>query len=89
MRPGLLRTAAVTGIREIGEVAALSVSQALALFGKRGPFLRSMAQGIDGSRVEEGSRERRIIQQADFNEDVIEGTAIRGAIEALAEHGGF
>jgi DNA polymerase-4 len=47
-----------------------------------------MAQGIDGSPVER-SGERRITRQADFGEDVIEDTAIRGAIEALAEHGGL
>jgi DNA polymerase-4 len=87
--PKLLRTAEVTGIREIGEIASLSESAALALFGKRGPLLRSMAQGIDGSPVEERGGERRITQQADFSEDVIEDTAIRGAIEALAEHGGL
>jgi DNA polymerase-4 len=89
MGPGLLRTAAVTGMREIGEIAALTVPEALAIFGKRGPLLRSMAQGIDGSRVEEGNGERRITQQADFDEDVIDETAIRGAIEALAGHGGL
>ena len=89
MGPGLLRTAAVTGMREIGEIAALSVTQALALFGKRGPLLRDMAQGIDGTRVEEGSGERRIIQQADFEQDVIDDTAVKGAIEALAEYGGL
>ncbi|MDR0472380.1 MAG: DNA polymerase [Treponema sp.] len=89
MGPGLLRTAEITGIREIGEVAALSVTEAQAIFGKQGPLLRSMAQGIDGSRVEEQSGERRITQQADFDEDVVDETAIRGAIEALAENGGL
>ena len=89
MGPGLLRTVAVTGIREIGEVAALSAGEALALFGKQGPVLRSMAQGIDGSRVEEQSSEKRITGQADFDEDIVDETAIRGAIEALAENGGL
>jgi DNA polymerase-4 len=89
MGPGLLRTAAVTGIREIGEIAALPEGAVLSLFGKRGPVLRSMALGIDGSRVEGSSGERRITKQADFAEDVIEETAVLGAIEALAEHGGF
>jgi DNA polymerase-4 len=89
MGPSLLRTAAVTGITEIGEIAALSESASLALFGKRGPLLRSMALGIDGSRVEGNGGEKRITRQADFAEDVIEETAIMGAIEALAENGGF
>jgi DNA polymerase-4 len=89
MGPGLLRTAAVTGIREIGEIAALSESAALALFGRKGPLLRNFAKGIDGSRVDGRGDEKRITQQADFSEDVIEETAILGAIEALAESGGF
>jgi len=89
MGPGLLRTAEITDMREIGEVAALSPMEALALFGRQGPLLRSMAQGIDESKVEERKGERLIIQQADFNEDVIEETAIRGAIEALAENVGL
>jgi len=89
MGPKLLRTADITGIREIGEVAALSVSEALSIFGKQGTLLRSMAQGIDGSRVEERSGERRIIRQADFDEDVIDETAIRGALEVLSESTGL
>ena len=89
MGPALLRTAAVTGIREIGEVAALSANEAFALFGKQGLLLRSMAQGIDNSRVEEQREERRITQQANFNEDMIDEIAILGAIEVLAEHGGL
>jgi DNA polymerase-4 len=89
MGPALLRTAAATGIREIGEIAALSGGEALALFGKRGPQLRDLALGIDGSPVSGKGGERRISHQADFAEDVLEETVIQGAIEALAETGGF
>jgi len=85
----LLRTAAIVGIREIGEIAALTVTQALALFGKQGHLLRSMAQGIDGSGIERRNGNRRITRQADFESDVIDDTVVRGAIEALAEHGGL
>ncbi len=85
----LLRTASVTGMREIGDIAALSVSEAAALFGKQGHLLRNMALGIDERLVEEKGTERRIIQQADFDRDVIDETAIRGAIETLCEHGGL
>jgi DNA polymerase-4 len=85
----LLRTAAIVGMREIGEIAALSVMEAVALFGKRGALLRTIAQGIDGSCVVERNADRRIIQQADFEQDVIDETVIRGAIESLAEHGGL
>jgi DNA polymerase-4 len=80
MGPGLLRAAEITGIREIGEAAALSVSEAHAIFGKQGPLLRSMAQGIDGSCVEERDGERQIAQQADFDEDIVDETAIRGLL---------
>jgi DNA polymerase-4 len=89
MGPSLLKAAAVTGIREIGEVAALSTTEVLSIFGKKGLLLRNMALGIDDSLVEDRSRKKRITQQADFDEDVIEGTAIRGAIESLAGHGGL
>ena len=89
MGPKLLRIAAITGIREIGELAALSINEALSIFGKQGPLLRNMAYGIDGSCVEEKSGERKITQQADFNEDVEEIAAIRGALETLAENGGL
>ena len=89
MGPGLLRVAAITGIREIGEIAALSASEVLSIFGKRGTLLRSMAQGIDGSRVEQRRGEKRITQQADFNEDTVDEMAIFGALEAIAEHGGL
>jgi DNA polymerase-4 len=85
----LLKTAAVTGIREIGEIAALSQAQALSLFGKHGVMLRNMALGIDSSPVADRSQKYSITQQADFNEDVIDGTVIMGAIEVLAEHGGL
>jgi DNA polymerase-4 len=89
MGPNLLRTARITGIREIGEVASLSVNEAISIFGKNGTLLRSMAQGIDGTRVEENRGERHITQQADFEEDVIEEIVIKGAVESLVEHGGF
>jgi DNA polymerase-4 len=85
----LLRTAAITGIKEIGEVAALSVQEAISIFGKQGLLLRNMAQGVDNSRVEERNGKRRITQQADFNEDIVDLITIRGTIQALAEHGGL
>jgi DNA polymerase-4 len=89
MGPSLLKTAAATGISVIGEMAALSTAEALSLFGKKGPLLRDMALGVDNALVEGGSGKKTIIQQADFNEDVIEETLIRKALESLAEHGGL
>jgi DNA polymerase-4 len=46
---GLLRTAAATGLREIGELAALTDGEALSLFRKYGRRLRDTARGIDDS----------------------------------------
>ena len=94
MGPKLLRIAAITGIREIGELASLPVNEAVSIFGKLGTLLRNMAQGIDGSRVEGTGAsmhggERKITRQADFNEDTADIIAIRGALETLAEHGGL
>ncbi|MCL2801636.1 MAG: DNA polymerase [Treponema sp.] len=85
----LQKTAAVVGIREIGEIANLSAGEALSLFGKNGGALREMALGIDNSPVIDRSGKQKITQQADFNEDVIDEIAIRGAIEGLAGFGGF
>jgi DNA polymerase-4 len=92
MGPSLLRTAGAAGLREIGELAGLSEGEALSLFGRRGPLLRSMAAGIDDSRVEgpEGAcGSRRITRQAEFAEDALDEGAILGAVKALAEQGGF
>jgi DNA polymerase-4 len=89
MGPGLLRTATATGLREIGEIAALTEGEARTLFGKRGPLLRRMALGLDDSPVEGKGGERRITRQADFSEDVLDETILLGAIEALAEQGGL
>ena len=89
MGPRLTRMAAITGFREIGEIAALSDSEALALFGKQGVVLRDNALGIDNSPVGGGIQQRRIWRKADFPEDVIEMETIRGTIASLVEHGGL
>ena len=89
MGPNLLRIASAVGMREIGDIAELSASEAVSLFGKQGPLLRNMARGIDGSRVLERGKERKINRQLVFSETVIEDAIIRGALEALAENGGL
>ena len=85
----LLQTALVTGFREIGELSLLSPAEAIALFGNKGPLLRDMSLGIDSSGVEQRRGTKTIRAQADFEEDTIEETAIRGAMESLAENVGF
>jgi len=89
MGPLLMRTAAVAGFREIGEIAALSKGEAVSLFGKRGLLLRDFALGIDDSPVENGAGKRRIKRRADFPEDVLDEEIIRGALASLLENGGL
>ncbi|MCL2128581.1 MAG: hypothetical protein FWH38_10035, partial [Treponema sp.] len=89
MGPQLMRTATVTGFREIGEIAALGDCEALSLFGKKGLLLRDAALGIDYSPVEGGIGKRRILRRADFPEDVIDDGIIRMAIGTLVESAGL
>jgi DNA polymerase-4 len=88
MGPSLMRTVAVTGFTEIGEIAALNNGEAAALFGKQGIVLRDSALGIDNSPVA-GIGQRRIEKKAEFSEDLIDEETIRAAIAALAECGGL
>ncbi|MCL2834990.1 MAG: DNA polymerase, partial [Treponema sp.] len=86
--PSLARTVQVTGFRNVGELAGLSDGEAAALFGKKGILLRDAARGIDNAPVSQAAS-RTIAKQADFAEDVIDGTIIRGALAALTEDGGL
>jgi DNA polymerase-4 len=85
----LLRTMAVTGFREVGELAGLTDGEALALFGKRGRLLRDTARGIDDNPVYSGNKERNIEKRLDFEQDVIDFEVIRGGLEYLAENAGL
>ena len=86
--PSLIKTIEVTGFREAGELAALTDGEAAALFGKKGTLLRDAARGIDNAPVLTG-RDRAIEKQADFAEDVIDETIIRGALAALTDDAGL
>ena len=87
--PSLLKTIRVTGFREAGELAALTDGEAASLFGKKGILLRNAARGIDNTAVTMGTGARVIERKADFVEDVIDETIIRGALAALVENGGL
>jgi len=87
--PSLLKTIRVTGFREAGELAALTDGEAASLFGKKGILLRDAARGIDNTAVTMGTGARAIERKADFAEDVIDDTIIRGALAALVENGGL
>jgi len=84
----LMKTIRVTGFREAGELAALSDSEALSLFGKKGILLRDSALGIDDSPVSAPAN-RVIESKADFSQDVIDETVIRGAIASICENAGL
>ena len=84
----LQRILTATGFRDIGEIAALSDTEALSLFGKEGLVLRNNALGIDTAPVE-GGRNKTIWRRADFPEDLIEYDRIRAALSSLVSYGGF
>ena len=84
----LIKTIRVTGFSEVGELAALSDSEAISLFGKNGILLRERARGVDDSPVA-ADENRTIESRADFSQDVIDDTVIRGTIASLAEHAGL
>jgi DNA polymerase-4 len=84
----LMKTIRVTGFREAGELAALSDSEASALFGKKGILLRDAALGIDDSPVTRNEG-RRIERRVDFAEDVLDDDIICGAIASISGHGGL
>ncbi|MCL2442417.1 MAG: DNA polymerase [Treponema sp.] len=84
----LMKTIRVTGFHEVGELAALSDSEAISLFGKKGLILRDSALGIDNSPVTP-NKNRTIESRADFSEDIIDELTIRGVLTSLAEHTGL
>ena len=87
--PSLMKTIRVTGFSQIGELARLSDSAALSLFGKKGVLLRDSAKGIDNSPVGNGARNRTIESRADFSDDLSDDMIMRGALASLAEHSGL
>jgi DNA polymerase-4 len=89
MGPSILRTIAVTGFREAGELAVLSDGEAVALFGKRGLLLRDAARGLDASPVYAANGAGYIEKRLDFERDVIDFEVIRGSLGYLAEYAGW
>lgn len=88
--PALSRVLSVTGIHEIGQLAALSDFEAVALFGKRGLALRDAALGIDPTPVAPGGLAERVIRRrVDFESDQLDAPAIRAALVAVTEDAGL
>jgi DNA polymerase IV len=90
MGPSIARLLSVTGIREIGELAALSDEEALSLFGRRGLELRDAALGLDESPVAAGGLSERLVRRGlEFAEDILEAPLVRAALIALVEDAGL
>jgi DNA polymerase-4 len=88
--PALSHLLSVAGIHEIGQLAALSDFEAVALFGKRGLALRDAALGIDPTPVAPGCLGERVIRRrVDFAADQLDARAIRAALVATTEDAGL
>jgi DNA polymerase-4 len=88
--PSIARVLSVTGLREIGQLAALSDEEALSLFGRRGLSLRDAALGLDESPVAPGGLAERVVsRRLEFAEDMLEAPLIRGALISLVEDAGL
>ncbi len=78
------------GIREIGELAALSDNEVLGLLGRQGPALRDGARGIDGSPVQDGQLSARVIEhRIRFDSDVLDSDVLDAVLTILVERCGF
>lgn len=88
--PAISRVLSVAGIVQIGELAALSDTEALALFGGRGPALRDAALGLDSTSVAPGGLGERSVDRAvDFEADETDGQRIRAALVSAVEDAGL
>ncbi len=84
------RALSVVGLFSIGEIAALSDSEALAFLGKRGLALRDAARGVDAAPVVQGRLAERVIRRRlEFAGDVLDASVIRGGLVAAAEDAGL
>jgi DNA polymerase-4 len=84
--PSIARLLSVTGLREIGQLAALSDEEALSIFGRRGLELRDAALGLDDSPVAPGGLDERVVsRRLEFEEDMLEASLVRAALISLVE----
>ena len=84
------RALSVVGLFSVGQIAALSDTEAFAFLGKRGLALRDAARGMDASPVAQGRLAERVIRRRlDFAEDVLDASVIHGALVAVAEDAGL
>jgi DNA polymerase-4 len=90
MGPKLVQIATATGMREIGDIAALSNGEVVSLFGKFGPVLRDKALGLDDSPVRQITDTALVVdKKLQFAESTIEWEVIRAGIVVLAETAGL
>ena len=72
------------GIRTIGDVAALTLADAHALFGSWGPDVRELALGIDRRRVESERETKSISTEETFEYDVTDDDKLRTVLREQA-----
>lgn len=73
------------GIRTIGDLAGADPGMLYENFGKMGPALRLLAQGVDDSPLVERSRAKSIGRQVTFGEDTRDAGEVFGKVGELCE----
>ncbi|WP_144185914.1 DNA polymerase IV [Elioraea rosea] len=76
---------AVKGFATLGQLAALSPSEALRRLGEDGPALAAMARGEDGRPVDPSREAKSISAETTFNEDLSAVAELERALWPLAE----
>ncbi len=73
-----------SAIRTLGQLAACDEGELAQRFGKRGPWMRRAALGIDDTPVVTGWEPKSVSSETTFESDVSDGTALRAALRRLA-----
>ncbi|HPI15399.1 MAG TPA: DNA polymerase [Spirochaetota bacterium] len=85
----LLGRLGLLGIREMGELASLSDSDASAFLGRHGPVLRDRARGIDSAPLSVHRAEERGIRASHlFDTDTSDTDEIEAALRVIVEDAG-
>ncbi|HWQ29061.1 MAG TPA: DNA polymerase IV [Dehalococcoidia bacterium] len=86
--PGIGPVTAATlersGIHTLGQLAACDEQELAQRFGKRGPWMRRAALGIDESPVVTGWEPRSVSSETTFESDVSDARALRETLRRLA-----
>ncbi len=83
--PKTQKLLAASGVRTIGDLAALATERLRSLFGERGTELAARSRGEDESPVEEGDEPRSMSSERTFARDLKEQRALMRALLGLSE----